>query len=58
MIESGEMPLEKKKQPSDKEVHVVAKWLGQMLLENDKPGGARSSPSQQGRVRAVCVRPS
>ena len=39
MIESGEMPPEKKKQPSDKEVHVVAKWLGQMLLENDKPGG-------------------
>jgi len=39
VLQSGEMPPEKKKQPSDKEVHGISSWLRQVLLENDKPGG-------------------
>ena len=39
VLQSGEMPPEKKKQPSDKEVHGISSWLSQVLLENDKPGG-------------------
>ena len=39
VIESGEMPPEKKKQPSGKEVQEVSNWLSHVLLENDKPGG-------------------
>ena len=39
VLQSGEMPPEKKKQPSDKEVHGISNWLSQVLLENDKPGG-------------------
>ena len=40
MIESGEMPPEKKKQPSDKGGSgSMPSGLRQMLLENDKPGG-------------------
>ncbi len=39
MIESGDMPPEDKKQPSDDEVLAVIDWLGEALLENDKPGG-------------------
>ena len=39
VIESGEMPPEKKKQPSDMEIQEVSNWLSHVLLENDKPGG-------------------
>ncbi|MEM1442382.1 MAG: DUF1587 domain-containing protein, partial [Verrucomicrobiota bacterium] len=39
MIESGDMPPENKKQPSEEEVLAVVDWLGDELLENDKPGG-------------------
>ena len=39
VLESGEMPPEKKKQPSDKEIQEVSDWLSHALLENDKPGG-------------------
>ena len=39
MIESGDMPPEDKKQPSDDEVLAVIDWLGEALLEHDKPGG-------------------
>ena len=39
VIESGEMPPEKKKQPSDMEVQEVSNWLSHVLFENDKPGG-------------------
>ena len=39
VLQSGEMPPEKKKQPSDKEVDGISSWLSQVLLENDKPGG-------------------
>jgi hypothetical protein len=39
VLQSGEMPPEKKKQPSDKEVQGISSWLSLVLLENDKPGG-------------------
>ncbi|MEM8952598.1 MAG: DUF1587 domain-containing protein [Verrucomicrobiota bacterium] len=39
MIEGGDMPPEKKKQPSKKEVREMVTWLGDRLLENDRPGG-------------------
>ena len=39
VIKSGEMPPEKKKQPSDMEIQEVSNWLSHVLLENDKPGG-------------------
>ncbi|MEM7601076.1 MAG: DUF1592 domain-containing protein, partial [Verrucomicrobiota bacterium] len=39
MIESGDMPPENKKQPTEEEVLAMVNWLGSELLENDKPGG-------------------
>ena len=48
------MPPEKKKQPSDKEVHVVAKWLGQMLLENDTPGYCFFAVSIRKSTSSLC----
>ena len=39
MLESGEMPPAKKKQPTETEKLATIKWLEQTLLENDKPGG-------------------
>ena len=39
MLEAGEMPPKKKKQPSAAEQHSVASWLDEMLVRNDPPGG-------------------
>lgn len=39
MIDSGDMPPENKKQPTDDEILAVVEWLGGELLKNDKPGG-------------------
>lgn len=39
MVEGGDMPPEEKKQPSEKEALAVIDWLGEKLLENDRPGG-------------------
>ncbi|MEM7601395.1 MAG: DUF1587 domain-containing protein, partial [Verrucomicrobiota bacterium] len=39
MLEGGDMPPEEKKQPSEKESLAVIGWLGEELLENDRPGG-------------------
>ena len=39
MLEAGEMPPKKKKQPSATERQSVVSWLNETLVRNDPPGG-------------------
>ena len=39
VLQRGEMPPAKKKQPTEGDKLATIKWLEQTLLENDKPGG-------------------